>query len=239
MSLYNRKEWKEFRDNVIETDGFKCTACGRSQGEVILQVHHKIYISGKLPWEYGTENCETLCKGCHAAEYGIIQPKIGWEYIGEDDLGDLIGECENSGCGSAIRYVYLISHPKWGFLEFGTICCDNLTDSEIASNNRETLRRYRSRKARFLKSKRWQEEGSIYKIRQSLFEIKIEEEKEDAFYLTIHELRSKKIYNSLEDVKSAAFDVIESGELYTYLDEKRIPYRKKKKAKSGAKKEIK
>ena len=49
MSLYNRKEWKEFRDNVIETDGFKCTACGRSQGEVILQVHHKIYISGKLP----------------------------------------------------------------------------------------------------------------------------------------------------------------------------------------------
>ncbi|MBL1232819.1 MAG: HNH endonuclease [Flavobacteriales bacterium] len=77
MSLYNRKEWKEYRDNVIESDGGKCVRCGRPDGEVVLQVHHKIYLTGKLPWEYGTENCETLCKGCHAAEHGIIQPKIG------------------------------------------------------------------------------------------------------------------------------------------------------------------
>lgn len=227
MSLYNRKEWKEFRDNVIELDDFKCTSCGKGQNEVILQVHHKIYISGKFPWEYGTENCETLCKGCHAVEHGIIQPKIGWEYIGEEDLGDLIGECENSGCGSSIRYAYLISHPKWGFLEVGTVCCDNLTETDIASNNRENLSRYRNRKARFLKSKRWIEEDKISKIKQSLFEIKIED-KGDTFCLTIHNLESTKKYLTLEDAKSAAFDVIENGKLYEHLDKKGIPYRKKK-----------
>ena len=81
MSLYKKIEWKEFRQNVIESDDFKCTSCNRTAKEVVLQVHHKFYIKGKLPWEYGTENCITLCKGCHASEHGIIKPKIGWDYV--------------------------------------------------------------------------------------------------------------------------------------------------------------
>ncbi len=136
MSLYTKIEWKEFRDNVIESDGYKCTICGRDSTEVTLQVHHKIYIEDKLPWEYGLENCETMCKGCHAAEHGIIKPKFGWKYVGEDDLEDLSGTCEN--CGASIRFVHVIYHAKWGFLDVGTLCCDNLTDTEIASNKRET-----------------------------------------------------------------------------------------------------
>lgn len=103
MSLYSQQEWKDFRDNVIESDGFKCTCCGRGQNEVVLQVHHKIYISGKFPWEYGAEKCVTLCKGCHAAEHGIIQPKVGWTFIGEEDYGEFDSTCENSGCGATIR----------------------------------------------------------------------------------------------------------------------------------------
>jgi len=227
MSLYNRNEWKEFRDNVIESDGFKCVTCLRSQNEVTLQVHHKIYLKGKFPWEYGTENCETLCKGCHAAEHGIVQPKIGWEFIGQEDSGEFTGTCENSGCGATIRHKYLISHPNWKFLEVGTVCCDNLTDSEIASNRKEAMSRYRSRKKRFLQSKRWKIKESVYEIKQALFEIQIEQI-EEIFYLTIHNLRSKKEYEKLDDAKSAAFEVIESGDLYKYLDEKGIKYRKKK-----------
>lgn len=228
MTLYNKNEWKEFRENVKESDGYKCTICGRKEGEVVLQVHHKIYIPGKLPWEYGTENCETVCRGCHAAEHGLIQPKVGWEYHGEEDLGDLIGECQNSGCGNSIRYAYLISHSKWGFLEVGTVCCDNLTDSQIASNNRETQKRYESRKKRFLKSKRWKSEENKMKIKQSLFKIEIENINE-YFYLTIHDLKSKKKYYSLDEAKESAFNAIESGKLLEYLDNHRIDYRKKKK----------
>lgn len=147
MSLYHKKEWKEFRDNVIETDGYKCTKCGRGKDEVILQVHHEIYLKGKLPWEYGTKDCTTLCKGCHATEHGIILPKIGWDYVFDYDLESLDGNCQN--CGNSLRYVYLIAHEKWGFMEVGTHCCDYLTATEIASNKRETQKRYKNRKKTF------------------------------------------------------------------------------------------
>ena len=225
MSLYNRKEWKEFRDTVMESDGFKCVRYGRKEEEVVLQVHHKIYLPGKLPWEYGAENCETLCKGCHAEEHGIIRPKIGWEYIGEEDLGDLIGTCEN--CGTSIRYVYHIGHKNWGFMQVGTLCCDNLTDTEIASNNSEAKNRYRNRKARFIKSKRWKFEDDHFYIKQSLFEITIKMIAENHYELTIHKLTSNKKYETLESAKEAAFDTIESGSLYEYLDKHKIKYRKK------------
>ena len=218
MSLYRRNEWKEFRENVIESDGRQCVSCGRSEPEVVLQVHHKIYLPGKLPWEYGSENCETLCRGCHAAEHGIIQPKIGWEFIGEEDSGEFSSQCENSGCGATIRHKYLISHPNWGFLEVGTVCCDNLTDSQIASNKKEAMSRYRSRKARFLKSKRWKFEENIYSIKQNLFEVQIREIAEANFQVTIHNLKSKVKYHSLESAKEAVFETIESGSLYMYLD---------------------
>jgi hypothetical protein len=229
MSLYNKKEWKEFRDNVIESDGYKCVSCGREKFEVTLQVHHKVYFKGKLPWEYGTENCETLCKGCHAAEHGIIQPKIGWEFIGQEDSGEFSSQCENSGCGSTIRHKYLISHPNWGFLEVGTICCDNLTDSNIASNKKEALNRYKSRKSRFVASKRWKIDLDNFIIKQALFDIKITQKPESHFELSIHKLISKIKYETLQEAKEAAFDAIESGSLLEYLDNHHIKYRKKKK----------
>ncbi|RLD55219.1 MAG: hypothetical protein DRJ01_16945 [Bacteroidetes bacterium] len=225
MTLYTKKEWKEFRDNVIEADGYKCTICGRTSEEVTLQVHHKEYIKGKLPWEYGLDKCQTICKGCHAAEHGIIKPKFGWEYVGDDDLEDLIGTCEN--CGAAIRYVFVVYHKDWGYMDVGTLCCDNLTDTEIASNKRESQQRFKGRKSRFLKSKRWKFSDGKYKIRQSLFDIEIEEVK-NYYYLTIHNLKSSRKYESLDEAKSAAFGVIESGELYEYLDKHNISYRKKK-----------
>lgn len=229
MSLYKQKEWKEFRENVIESDDYKCTKCGRNHNEVVLQVHHKIYLPGKLPWEYGTQNCETLCMGCHAQEHGIIQPKTGWEFLGQEDSGEFSSECENSGCGATIRHKYLISHPKWRFLEVGTVCCDNLTDSDIASNKKETMTRFRSRKKRFLKSKRWKFESSKYFIRQTLFDIEIIPKAEEHFQLIIHGLKSNIKYDSIESAKAAAFDTIESGSLIKYLDSHGINYGKKKK----------
>lgn len=53
MSLYNHTNWKEFGNNIIELDGNKCTICNRNSNEVVLQVHHKRYILGLKPWEYG------------------------------------------------------------------------------------------------------------------------------------------------------------------------------------------
>lgn len=225
MSLYKKSQWKEFRRNIIESDGNKCTTCGRSETEVTLQVHHKKYISGRKPWEYGSQDCITLCKGCHAAEHGIIMPKFGWEYIGDDDLGDLSGTCEN--CGASIRYVFLINHENWGTLEVGTYCCDNLTDTNIASNLMESLKSYEDRKERFLKSKRWKVEDNTLKIRQNLFDIEIRQF-EKCCNLKIHNLQSNKAYESLNDAKCSAFEVIESGKLIEYLKEKNISFEESK-----------
>lgn len=220
MSLYSHKLWKEFSKSVIELDGFKCSYCDKSIHENILQVHHKIYKQGLNPWEYPLSDCETVCKGCHASIHGKIKPKFGWEYFGDEDLGDLIGSCEN--CGSSIRYVFTIHHENWGTIEVGTYCCDNLTDSKIASNMMESNTKYVSRRRRFVNSIRWDLEDNLHKIKQGNFEINVIQ-KITNFYLKIHGKESTKKYDTLLEAKVKAFDVIENGELVKYLKEKNIP----------------
>jgi hypothetical protein len=233
MGLYNKTEWKKFRDEIIELDGYKCKDCGRTSNEVVLQVHHKHYVKGKLPWEYPLQDCETLCKGCHSSRHGITKPQIGWEFIGQEDLGDLNGTCEN--CGASIRHCFLIQHENWGTIEVGTFCCDKLTDSNLASNFLESQTSYKSRKLRFAKSKRWKiDENGNHKINQSNFEIEIIN-KRDYFNIKIHNQVSNKKYETLEIAKAKVFDVIESGEFIEYLDRHKISYRTQKNKKNERK----
>lgn len=107
---YSNVQWIEFRNEMIELDGGVCKRCGRGIGDgVVLQVHHKAYRKGALPWEYSYSDCETLCKGCHGQEHGKVRPSFGWELLGTDDLGELSGVCEF--CSTEIRYVFLFSIP--------------------------------------------------------------------------------------------------------------------------------
>jgi len=228
-SPYHNSLWIEFRESIIELDGHKCSVCGRGRNEVVLQVHHLKYIAGRKPWEYAADECKTLCKGCHASEHGIIMPKFGWEYIGEEDLGDLIGICDN--CNSALRHLFYIFHENWGTIGVGTHCCDTLTDSKIASNLIESQKRFDERKKRFFISKRWKDEDGILKIKQGNFSVEIRKVNSE-YYLEINHLKSKKAYKSLEEAQSKVFDVIESGELVNYLIKHNIsigePKKKKK-----------
>lgn len=228
MSSYKESQWKLFRQTVIELDGYKCRQCGRGQSEVVLQVHHKEYIAGLKAWEYPTADCITLCSGCHAQTHGIIQPTFGWEYIGDEDLGDLIGTCENRGCSSNIRYSFTIFHPQWGTLEVGTVCCDNLTDSEIASNLKESKLKFEGRKERFLNSKRWTTNGKNYKIKQGLFDIEILGI-ENKFSLKINEKTSRIKHNTLATAKQKVFEIIEDGQLMKFFKDKNFDFEQKKK----------
>src|SRR5947199_154358 len=99
----NRGEkWEAFREQILDLDGFACRRCGKRQADgAVLQVHHTIYFPGRMPWDYPPSSCETLCKGCHAEQHGIIKPQTGWELLGWDDAGDLCEHCEN--CGTEIR----------------------------------------------------------------------------------------------------------------------------------------
>ncbi len=145
--LLRDPRWKAARAEILELDGNACSKCGAS-GKV-LHVHHSRYIAGLMPWEYPPGLLETLCAGCHAAEHGKIPPRTGWTLLDVEDLGEPSSNCEL--CDTEIRYVFLIQHPQWGFLNVGTVCCDDLTGTAEAC---ETERRMKRRR-RFIESPRW------------------------------------------------------------------------------------
>ena len=203
---YRSNHWITFREELIELDNGACVRCGRTRDSgAVLQVHHKKYLSGKAPWEYPFELCETLCKRCHAEEHGEIRPDSGWEYVGQDDLGGLYGTCDR--CGKEIRHIFFVQHPNWEPITVGTICCDDLTGTRIASESRK----FDERLVRFIKSKRWLEEEGSYLIKQKNIEIQIKPIA-DGYSIRMNTIQGRTIYPSLEAAKKRTFSFIETGE---------------------------
>ena len=219
MNLYNHAEWVRFREEIIRLDGGKCVQCDRSRADgVVLQVHHKSYAPGRSPWQYEHADCETLCKGCHAQEHGIIMPQSDWILIGSDDLGELSGECDD--CATELRYVFLIMHPKWGVMAVGTDCCDRLTLTKEASEYHATVVKLRERRARFLSSKRWKEDSGVWSFKQKGIHVCICPDN-GKFRVSMDGAKGKAEYDNLFDAKLRVFDTIESGEAADYLAKKR------------------
>jgi RNase P subunit RPR2 len=216
LNPYRSRQWANFKNEVIEIDGGKCTSCSRSKAHgAVLQVHHRQYISDRMPWEYPHELCFTLCSRCHAAEHGIIPPNFGWSYAGWEDLGSLIGTCDC--CGTAIRYSFLIDHPNWFPLEVGTVCCDNLTSEQVASGVMDSQRRYRARLKTFSKSKRWHSlTEDIHNIRYKNCFIQVLKES-DGFRLRIDQINGKLRFDDLDSAKAAVFRGIEDGSIRKYV----------------------
>lgn len=74
--LLRRKEWKLKRIVILERDSYICQKCGKQGGS--LHVHHKLYINGKMPWEYSDNHLITLCGPCHMHEHKTTKiPVIG------------------------------------------------------------------------------------------------------------------------------------------------------------------
>lgn len=71
--LLQRPEWNEKRIHILIRDGFKCAECGKSNVE--LQVHHKKYIKGRMPWEYSDRHLVTLCDPCHDTVHVVEKSK--------------------------------------------------------------------------------------------------------------------------------------------------------------------
>ena len=221
MTPYRNPKWIEYREEVFRLDGYTCVKCNRSKDAgAILQVHHKAYSFGKQPWDYPYERCETLCKRCHATEHGHLRPTHQWECIGDDDLGDLSGECDL--CGSQLRYVFFVVHQKWpGVMEVGTSCCDHLTGTQEASE----MQRYRARLKRFASSARWvakKDDGQT--MHHMGYEISIMPESA-SFYISIDGFKGKKRFHSTLDAKISAFHLLESGKIEEFFS--RIQKRQK------------
>lgn len=220
-NLYAHKFWVAFRERVIALDGGECIECGRSREDgVVLQVHHKHYVSGRKPWEYETSECETLCRGCHAREHGEIRPDTGWEYVGEEDLGDLIGNCEL--CDNSIRYVHYVQHEHWEQMGVGTHCCDNLTGTREAAEGRRRLGRYR----RFISSSKWIAGNGFLKIKHCGFTIAVVSGQQ-GYKLVIDDVQGRKSFETETDAKNFVFTFIDTGEAAKFSEQQRPTPRKK------------
>lgn len=132
FDLLNCDEWKAKRLTILKRDDFKCVKCQRSKttkllsgnkiiyfiknGEeliptnepISLQVHHKLYIYNRLPWDYDSEDLETLCNICHE-ELHNNEDVIVWD---ENKLNKLkFGPCDKcSGKG----YIKMYKHVDNG-----------------------------------------------------------------------------------------------------------------------------
>jgi hypothetical protein len=219
MNEYQGDKWIEFRNAIIESDGSVCCRCGKGKRDrAVLQVHHNKYIKGLKPWEYSAEDCETVCKGCHAEIHGKIIPRTGWEYIAEEDLGDLVGECDY--CGTELRYLFTIYHENWGCMEVGTICCDTLTESESASAYTRAKKRRENRTKRFVESTRWKIDNGIFKIKQMGFQVEISP-CENSYMIVMNDTHGKTKYKTIIDAKLKVFAFIESGAAKKYFNYKK------------------
>lgn len=215
-NLYADKKWTAFREEVIQLDGGLCVQCGRSRSDgVVLQVHHKTYLQGRKPWEYEPEACETLCKGCHAREHGEIRPDTGWDYVGEDDLGDVLGNCEL--CDKAIRYVHFIQHEHWEQMGVGTVCCDTMTGTQEAAEARRRLGRLK----RFIESKKWEVEGERDARRFQGFNLAVESTP-SGYRLVVDGKLGRKSFESTLAAKEFIFEFIDSGEGAEYQERRRL-----------------
>lgn len=70
MKTYSEKlrdpRWQRLRLKVMERDDWTCQHCQAT--EKTLNVHHRIYLRGREPWDYAPDLLITLCEDCHKEE---------------------------------------------------------------------------------------------------------------------------------------------------------------------------
>ena len=59
--------WQRKRLEALESTGFSCENCGDK--DTTLHVHHKLYVKGRMAWEYELEELAVLCEPCHESHH--------------------------------------------------------------------------------------------------------------------------------------------------------------------------
>ena len=72
MSRTGMRGWLALRRQVLDRDGWRCTACGRAGA---LEVHHRrpVHQGG----DDTADNLATLCRGCHQDAHRGRPPPVG------------------------------------------------------------------------------------------------------------------------------------------------------------------
>ena len=118
--LLKKPQWQKRRLRMLEAAGWKCVECGAEEQQ--LHVHHKRYIAGAKPWEYGDEDLAVLCEQCHEKAHGIEpeHPRPGMR------------RNRPSTTNTLLRLV--MQHPTWGArLPVSLIPDDSAEDRALAA----------------------------------------------------------------------------------------------------------
>lgn len=65
--LLRDPRWQKRRLEVLQAADWRCSRC-RSH-KTNLQVHHRRYIRGLMPWDYTDEQLVVLCDDCHELQH--------------------------------------------------------------------------------------------------------------------------------------------------------------------------
>lgn len=64
---YQDVRWQRKRLEILERDQFTCQKC-QASGNDMLHVHHRHYLTTRMPWDYPSELLISLCSKCHKQE---------------------------------------------------------------------------------------------------------------------------------------------------------------------------
>jgi len=83
--LLKRPEWQRKRLEIMQRDNFTCIDCDDS--ESTLNVHHRYYVKGRMPWDYPDFCLITLCSSCHEIQHDSADFNASWENITDAVIG--------------------------------------------------------------------------------------------------------------------------------------------------------
>lgn len=126
----------------------------------------------------------------------------------------------------AYQYVMFLAsyHPHWEMLNVGTICCNNLTGTKIASEIMDSKQRCETRLKRFQESSRWKQAGYNLKIHQKSIDAEIVPFQQ-GFRIFMNGYKGKFLYCSICEAKAKIFETIENGNAKKYIDAHTKPNR--------------
>lgn len=144
-------------------------------------------------------------------------PHKGWTCVGIEDLEEPSQVCEM--CETVeIRYAHQMEHPDYPtILSVGCVCAEHMEDDYVAPRQREKALRQSSRRRLNWHKRNWKlsDLGNLYLNTDGLnLQIFPANRESPGWKIAVvnrqsqHRQQGKKVYNSLDDAKRAAFDAL-------------------------------
>lgn len=106
--------WQRKRLEILQRDRYECTNCG--DAEKTLHVHHRLYIKGRMVWEYENDELTTLCADCHKTEHAlreILNRITAHPELSIDGIVGLLAGYLDGICGIDQDMLDGVEHMDW------------------------------------------------------------------------------------------------------------------------------